>query len=289
MPSYGAAVSDPEPADGGEHILTIHEAAASLGVHYMTVYRYVRLGQLPATKRGSTWQIDQGDVERFRDAAPGHGALETSALAGRVQIHLLRGDEAACWAVLSEAADDVGVEHLYLHVLRPALHDIGERWASGEITVAQEHLASAVVTRLLGRLGHHLSPPGRRRGQVVIGCPLGDTHALAAAMFADLLRARGVTVVDLGADVPVESFERILRRVDGAGVVCLSVTTVDNDASVRSIVQHLRAQFPEMAVAVGGGAVRDAAHARARLGGLGARSGPGRDRRRRPPPVTPDR
>ncbi|MCU1344909.1 MAG: hypothetical protein JWL70_1175, partial [Acidimicrobiia bacterium] len=30
--------------------LTLHEAADALGVHYMTVYRYVRLGLLPARK-----------------------------------------------------------------------------------------------------------------------------------------------------------------------------------------------------------------------------------------------
>lgn len=268
-------MSDPDPAERGERTLTIHEAAAVLGVHYMTVYRYVRLGQLPATKRGNTWQIDQDDVERFQSSSRETGVLEISALTEQVRGHLLRGDEAASWSVLSEAADDVSVEDLYLHVLRPALHEIGERWASGEITVAQEHLASAVVTRLLGRLGHHLSPPGRRRGQVVLGCPLGDAHALAAAMFADLLRARGVTVVDLGADVPAESFDRILRRLDGAGVVCLSVTTVDNDASVRSIVEHLRAQFPGVAVAVGGSAVRDAAHARS-LGSVVWEPDPGR-------------
>ena len=34
--------------------LTLHEAADVLGVHYMTAYRYVRLGLLPAAKAGGT-------------------------------------------------------------------------------------------------------------------------------------------------------------------------------------------------------------------------------------------
>ena len=33
--------------------LTLHEAAELLGVHYMTAYRYVRLGVLPAVKVGA--------------------------------------------------------------------------------------------------------------------------------------------------------------------------------------------------------------------------------------------
>ena len=34
--------------------ISLHDVAEELGVHYMTVYRYVRQGLLPATKRGRT-------------------------------------------------------------------------------------------------------------------------------------------------------------------------------------------------------------------------------------------
>lgn len=57
--------------------LTLHEAAAQLGVHYMTVYRYVRLGLLPAHKVGGTWQVDGTDLAVFREGGafgrPGAG------------------------------------------------------------------------------------------------------------------------------------------------------------------------------------------------------------------------
>ena len=45
------------PSDPARH-LSLHEAADLLGVHYMTIYRRVRLGILPARKIGGTWMVD---------------------------------------------------------------------------------------------------------------------------------------------------------------------------------------------------------------------------------------
>ncbi|HET7719678.1 MAG TPA: helix-turn-helix domain-containing protein, partial [Acidimicrobiales bacterium] len=55
--------------------MTLEEAAELLGVHYMTAYRYVRLGVLPAQKVGGTWQVQPQDVHRLRteSAAPSPG------------------------------------------------------------------------------------------------------------------------------------------------------------------------------------------------------------------------
>ena len=72
------------PSEGSGQ-LSLHEAADLLGVHYMTVYRRVRLGILPARKIGGTWMIDRADVER---AAPTreHGRRRRGGIHPRVSI-----------------------------------------------------------------------------------------------------------------------------------------------------------------------------------------------------------
>ena len=51
--------------------LTLNEAAELLGVHYMTAYRYVRLGFLQATKVGGCWRVAHSDLEVYRaDVTP---------------------------------------------------------------------------------------------------------------------------------------------------------------------------------------------------------------------------
>ena len=53
--------------------LSLREAAEELGVHYMTVYRYVRLGMLPATKDGTVWRVDRNALREFRTPQSGTG------------------------------------------------------------------------------------------------------------------------------------------------------------------------------------------------------------------------
>ncbi len=50
--------------------VSLHRAAELLGVHYMTAYRYIRLGILNATKVGGSWRIDVGDLDGIRVHGP---------------------------------------------------------------------------------------------------------------------------------------------------------------------------------------------------------------------------
>jgi len=47
---------DPQPVPDDDELLSLRDAADQLGVHYMTAYRYLRLGTLPAKKVGGVWQ-----------------------------------------------------------------------------------------------------------------------------------------------------------------------------------------------------------------------------------------
>ncbi|HET9692418.1 MAG TPA: ATP-binding cassette domain-containing protein, partial [Acidimicrobiales bacterium] len=60
-----------------------------------------------------------------------------------------------------------------------ALAAVGTGWAAGEITVAEQYLATAVAGRLVSRLGALTRHPGRSRGTVVFGAPSGERHSLA--------------------------------------------------------------------------------------------------------------
>ena len=61
--------------------LGLQDGAERLGVHYMTAYRYVRLGLLPAEKIGGTWTVTEGDLVAFR-AGESAGALAAAGAVG---------------------------------------------------------------------------------------------------------------------------------------------------------------------------------------------------------------
>src|SRR3954462_2975856 len=146
--------------------LTLHEAAELLGVHYMTVYRRVRLGILPARKTGATWTIDRADLERStttweRRLGSGRGRVRVSTWQERLQARMLRGDVAGSWQVL-EAAMASGFDpgEIYVRLLAPSRHASGASWGSGRVSIDQEHRASSVAATLIGRLGPRFLHPG---------------------------------------------------------------------------------------------------------------------------------
>jgi excisionase family DNA binding protein len=246
--------------------VTLQEAAASLGVHYMTVYRYVRLGLLPARKDGATWRVARADLDELRAASPVPAApgRRRAPWAERLETRLLAGDGRGAWAVI-EAALAAGsqLDSLYLDVLAPAMRSIGDRWERGEVDVALEHRASGIALRIVGRIGPRFVRRGRTRGCVVLGAPAGDHHALPPALVADLLRSAGWEVHDLGGDVPSADFAEVARAVPRLAAVGVSVTADECLGAAGETLEVLRDSLaPTVAILVGGRAVGGEAEAR---------------------------
>ena len=243
----------------GDHI-TLHEAADHLGVHYMTVYRYVRTGRLPARRAGVQWMIDPVDLAEMR--APGRPERRSGSVRAegpaKLAARMTAGDEAGAWAVI-EATLASGVEpsHIYLDFLVPALRAVGDGWAAGELTVADEHRAAAVAQRLVGRLGPRFARRGRKRGTIVIGAPPGDEHDLPCAIVGDLLRGAGFDVLDLGGNTPVQSFVDSSQAANRLVAVAIGATTPKRDAHLRATVRALRRAGVTAPILLGGAAIQD--------------------------------
>lgn len=248
-------------------VLTLHEAAEQLGVHYMTAYRYVRLGLLPAVKVGGSWQVTADDLASFRaaEAAPAQpGVRRRAPWAARLEARLIAGDGRGAWGVI-EAAQAAGTEldEIYVDVIAPAMHSIGARWAAGELDVSVEHRATGIAFRLIGRLGPRFARRGRTRGAVLLGAPVGERHSLPIALLADLLRGEGWEVSDLGVDLPADSFVHAARDTEGLVAIGVSVTSPVHLQEAGALLAALRSAVPGVYLAVGGLAIDGAEHAHA--------------------------
>jgi excisionase family DNA binding protein len=243
--------------------LTLHEAAEALGVHYMTAYRYVRLGLLPANKVGGTWQVTPAALEAYRaETAPAPGGAEPAGRrrapwAARLEARLVAGDARGAWGVVEAAlAAGTEIDEIYLQLICPAMRSIGDRWEAGELDVAVEHRASGITFRLIGRLGPRFARRGRTRGVVVLGSPAGERHSLPVALLADLLRGEGWEVSDLGGDMPADSFVRAVGEAADLVAVGVSVTTAASLPAAAALLVALRGALPAgVLLAVGGRAV----------------------------------
>ena len=255
--------------------ITLEEAAERLSVHYMTAYRYVRSGRLPAVRDGLRWLVDPADLAAIGTgrATRGHGRLRADG-AARLQARMVAGDEAGSLGVIEEAiAYGMSPSAVLVELFGPALRAIGDAWAAGELAVADEHRAVTVAQRLVGRLGPRFARRGRKRGTVVLGSVAGDEHALPSAMVADVLRGGGFDAVDLGANTPPESFAATAADTTRLVAVLVGATVPGADRALRRAVRAVRAAGVAAPILVGGAAISGDAHARA----LGATAWSGAD------------
>lgn len=238
--------------------LNLKQVATSLGVHYMTAYRYVRTGRLPARQVGTGWVVRGADLAAFLVSRDGAGAGAGADWRDRLRRTMVVGDETAAWRVLEQAlaAGQTPVD-CTLDLLVGAIDDISGRSALPSAPVAEEYLATATASRLVARLGARFRRPGRSRGTVVFGAPSGEHHTLAISIVADLVRLDGFTCLELGADVPPAAFAGAAagaHRLVAVGIGMARPTSTD---VVRRTVEAVRAVDPRIPVLVGGQAAGD--------------------------------
>jgi methanogenic corrinoid protein MtbC1 len=123
-------------------------------------------------------------------------------------------------------------------VMVPALIRIGQAWVDGKISVAEEHRASSICERVLGRWAP--APPGRPRGVAVVCSPVGDEHNLPGEMATAILRGDHWEVHHLGTGVPREDIRSLVAAED-ADVVVISVTWPPARPEADSMAEELRA------------------------------------------------
>ena len=169
---------------------------------------------------------------------------------------LVAGDELGVWQLVESAlAGGAEPSEIHLELIVPALRAVGEKWARGEISVADEHRASVVARRVISRLGTRFTRPGRKRGTVVVGAVAGERHEIPGAIVADQLRGAGFDVVELGADTPADSFVTAARRHRPVCVL-ISVTGAGHEKAVAEAVGALRSEI-EVPILLGGAALAD--------------------------------
>jgi len=126
-------------------------------------------------------------------------------------------DEPAAQATLDRTFDLLELETALAQVVLPFLHDLGERWATTERSVGQEHFASNVIGGRLRALGRGWGDGDGPRA--LLACPPGEQHELGLLCFGLLLRNRGWTIAYLGAETPTSDLATAIAELSPELVV----------------------------------------------------------------------
>jgi MerR family transcriptional regulator, light-induced transcriptional regulator len=131
-------------------------------------------------------------------------------------------DELAAWT-LRHALREAPRAIVYDGLLREAMQLVGERWATGRWSVADEHLASRTLMRALEQVRPQLGPEARVGPVAVLAGVAGEQHMIGLICLEQTLQEQGWTTANLGADVPSEDLARYVADNDVA-LVALSAS-----------------------------------------------------------------
>ena len=173
--------------------------------------------------------------------------------------HLLLGDYNKCLLVSRENVETKKeMLEFFEYVIKPTLYKIGTLWEDGEISIAQEHLASSIVTRINSFLYSQFISLDVTKGKAVISSIANEFHEIGARIIADSLETNGWDVDYLGANTPLNDLIDLLIKQEPL-LVGLSVSmpfNVDNlNYAVKKIKTH--SELNDIKILVGGKVLND--------------------------------
>jgi MerR family transcriptional regulator, light-induced transcriptional regulator len=179
---------------------------------------------------------------------------------------LLAGDEIAAEIVIREALDaNLSAADIDDEIIAPALWLVGELWEQGEISVADEHIATEISIRVLALQREvRRTARGRSDHRVMLAAPGGELHVVALLMVGNLLRDAGYDVMMLGPDVPADALASSARRHE-PDVVCLTATMPGGADQALSAIREVQQQWPTAGFVLGGRGVMSRVRSQSRI------------------------
>jgi DNA-binding transcriptional MerR regulator/methylmalonyl-CoA mutase cobalamin-binding subunit len=200
-----------------------------------------------ALARMARQSLDHSDIDP--DAALADA--QANAAINRMLSDTRALDSAALRASLTQAIFALGPRSALDFVLSPFLEQIGIAWSCGEATVAQEHLASAVIRDVLGWVMQNAAAPSDAPA-LVATTVADEQHEFGAMMAAAAAAIAGWRVIYLGPNLPAIEIARIARDAH-ARVVLLSVVNPQPTRSLRDEFTALRSGAGKRIAVIAGG------------------------------------
>ncbi|MBN2681916.1 MAG: cobalamin-dependent protein [Bacteroidales bacterium] len=169
---------------------------------------------------------------------------------------LIKGDKNKCLEIFTEIINNnVPIQNIYTDLFQQSLYQVGEYWEMNKISVATEHMATAITESLMIRLHPQIFSTEKTGKKAVIACVANEHHQVGAKMVADIFEINGWDGYFVGANTPINELIRFLENKN-PDLIGLSLSVYFNMPELKSALIKIRQHFPSLPVMVGGQAFR---------------------------------
>jgi MerR family transcriptional regulator, light-induced transcriptional regulator len=170
--------------------------------------------------------------------------------------HLLSGRTADCRKIVENLLGaGIDIKELYMGLFEASLYRVGDLWETNKVSVAVEHMATAITERMMS-LAYPALFSGERGGKAaVISCVANEFHQVGGRMAADIFEFNGWHGYFLGANTPVVELMKFIREKK-PDIVGLSMAVYINMPMLIEALDGIKAVTPRIPVLLGGQAFR---------------------------------
>lgn len=167
---------------------------------------------------------------------------------------LINGERTKCSILAIKFLEKNSLQELYENILKKALYDIGELWEYNKISVATEHLASAIVESILNECYYKTSFKEKNK-KVLLACIESEYHQIGIKMVSDIFELNGWKSHFLGANTPLHALISYARAIK-PDLIALSISIYFHFPELEKMIQIIREHFPDLPILIGGQAFR---------------------------------
>tara|TARA_R110002050_G_scaffold204327_2_gene339710 strand:- start:16571 stop:17224 length:654 start_codon:yes stop_codon:yes gene_type:complete len=164
---------------------------------------------------------------------------------------LLKGDYAKCSSLAKRVFEETSLTYLYEEILKKSLYDVGELWEFNKISVATEHLSSAIVEAILNEYYPAIISNEKINRTVIVACVETEYHQIGVKMINDVFELNGWNSYFLGANTPTKELTSFIKSIN-AEMIAISLSIYFHLPILESMIQQIRIDFPDIPILVGG-------------------------------------
>ena len=159
-----------------------------------------------------------------------------------ISENLQRGKAKVVKELVQKAVDEgISVEQILNEGLLDGMGVVGEKFKNNEVYVPEVLVAARAMNMGAQILRPLMAEAGvKATGKVCIGTVQGDLHDIGKNLVRMMMEGKGLKVIDLGVDVPVEKFLDAAREND-AKLICCSALLTTTMGEMRSVVEAVEA------------------------------------------------
>lgn len=166
--------------------------------------------------------------------------------------YLLNGDRQKCSTIAKQyLSENSSIKDLYENIFRESLYEVGVLWENNKITVATEHMATAIVEGILNELYAELEMQEKQNKKVLLTCVDNELHQVGIKMVADVFEMNGWESKFLGTGIPISELVQFIKQ-ENPEAVAISMSIYFNYQNLLKMVDVLHNEFPTLNIFIGG-------------------------------------